>query len=249
VAIINEKAARRFWPNADPLGQRVWFGGGSSFDRPDSSATIVGIVGDVAYQPLDERPVQADFYTPYAQFSYAWRMVMVRTVGDPSALLPGLRAAVREVDPDLPLHDVQTMVKRIGGSWSRHRFDAILLAAFATVALFLAASGIYAVVAHAVGQRTREVGIRLALGASPAAVARLVVREGLALPIVGLLIGVFGALAVTRILRASLYEVSPTDPGVFAGTVAVMLGAAVLACLIPAFRATRVDPLVAIRTD
>jgi putative ABC transport system permease protein len=249
VAIINAAAARRFWPNENPIGQRVWFGGGSTFDRPDSSAEIVGIVGDVAYQPLDERPLQFDFYTPYTQFTYAWRVVMVRTAGDPAAVLPGIRAAVRSVDPDLPLHDVQTMSQRIGGSWSKHRFNALLFATFSIVALLLAATGIYAVVAYAVSHRTREMGVRLALGASPSAVLRLVVREGMALPIIGLAIGLVASLAVTRLLRASLYEVTTTDPVVYASTVAVLFAVSVLACLLPARRATRIDPLEALRAE
>ena len=126
VTVISETAARRFWPAADPIGQRVWFGGGSNFDRPDSSAEVVGIVGDVADEPLDAPSNRASFYTPYRQFTYASRVVFVRTAGDPPSLLGAIREAVRSVDPDLPLYDVQTLEERIGGSWARHRFDAVL---------------------------------------------------------------------------------------------------------------------------
>jgi putative ABC transport system permease protein len=249
VAIVNQAAARRFWPHGSPIGQRVWFPGGSAFDSPDSAATIVGVVGDVAYQPLDQRPFQPDFFTPYAQFTYASRMVMVRTSGDPGSVVVGVRTAVRSVDSDLPLFDVQTLRERLGGSWSKHRFDALLLGGFAAVALLLAASGIYAVVAHAVSQRTREMGIRLALGATPAVVLRLVMREGMMLPLLGMAAGVAGSLALTGVLRASLYEVAPTDPGVFAVTTGLMLLVAALACLLPARRATRADPLEALRSE
>ena len=249
VAIVNQAAARRFWPRGSPIGQRVWFPGGSAFSSPDSAATIIGVVSDVAYQPLDQRPFQPDFFTPYAQFTYASRMVMVRTAGDPGGVVVGIRTAVRSVDPDLPLFDVQTLRERLGGSWSKHRFDALLLGGFAAVALLLAASGIYAVVAHAVSQRTREMGIRLALGATPAAVLRLVVREGMMLPLAGMALGVGGSFALTRVLRASLYEVAPTDSGVFAVTTGLMLLVAVVACLLPARRATRADPLEALRSE
>jgi putative ABC transport system permease protein len=250
VAIVSAATARRFWPNADAVGQRVWFGGGASaYDYPDSSAAIVGIVGDAVYQPPDEYQYQGDFYTPYGQFTYASRSVMVRTRGDPIAALPAVRAAVRAVDPDLPLYDVRTMDERVGATWAKRRFDALMLSAFATLALLLAASGIYAVVAHAVGERTREMGIRVALGATPRAVVALVVRQGMVLPAMGLGVGVAGALAVTRLLRASLYEVTPTDPAVFAATVALLLLCALVACLVPARRATRADPLEAMRAE
>ena len=249
VAVISETAARRFWPGEDPIGQRVWFGGGSNFDRPDSSAVIVGIVGDVVYQPLDETQNRASFYTPFAQFSYATRMVFVRTTGDPAAVIGGVRSALRGVDPDLAMHDVQPLAERMGSSWARHRFDAMLFSGFAALALLLAASGIYAVVAYAVGQRTREMGIRLALGAPPESLVALVLRDGLLFPLLGLVAGIGTSLAVTRLLRASLYEVTPTDPAVFGATTTLLVAVAVVACLVPARRAMRADPLVALRSD
>jgi putative ABC transport system permease protein len=249
VAIVNQGAARRFWPGMSALGQRVWFGAGGGFYSPDSTAEIVGVVGDVAYQPLDRRPFQPDFYTPYTQFSYASRMVLLRTTGNPAGVVNALRAVVRSVDPDLALFDVQTLRERLGASWSEQRFDAVLLGGFAAVALLLAASGIYGVVAYAVSQRTREMGIRLALGATPGAVLRLVVREGMALPLAGGAAGVVAALGLTRLLRASLYGVSPTDPGVIGVTLVLLLLVALLACLLPGRRATRADPLEALRAE
>lgn len=249
VVIVNQSAARRFWPEGGALGRRVWFGSGTGFSSPDSTAEIVGIVGDVAYQPLDQRPFQPDFYTPYTQFTYASRMVLVRTAGDPAGVVNAIRAVVRSVDPDLVLFEVQTLRERLGGSWAKHRFDAFLLGGFAAVALLLAASGIYGVVGYAVSQRTREMGIRLALGATPGGVLRLVVREGMALPLVGMALGAAAALALTRVLRASLYGVTPTDPGVFAATLGLMLLVAALACLVPGRRATRADPLEALRAE
>jgi len=249
VTIISETAAKHFWPNEDPLGQRVWFGGGSSFDRPDSSAEVVGIVADVMYEPLDRRPNRASFYTPYPQFTYAWRYYFVRTSGDPLSLVPAIRQAVRSVAPDLPLLEVRPLTTLIGDSWTRHRFDAILFGGFGAVALLLAATGIFAVVAYAVEQRTREIGIRMALGARAGEVVSLVVQQGTLFPGIGLVVGLLGSLGATRLLRASLYEVSPTEPRVLVATVVLLGASALLACLVPAKRATRVDPIVALRSE
>jgi putative ABC transport system permease protein len=249
VAIINSLAARRFFANEDPIGKRVWFGGGSNFDRPDSAAEIVGIVGDVAYQSPDMHRMQPDFYTPYLQFTYASRMVLVRAAADPAALVPALRRAVRNADADLPLYDVRTMDQRIGDTWAKRRFDTLLLAAFALVAILLAAMGIYAVVAHSVAQRTREIGIRVALGATIPDVVALVIREGMTLPLAGLAVGIIASLTLTRALRSMLYGVSETSPVVF-GVVTMLLGAvAFVACYLPARRVVRVDPLIALKTD
>jgi predicted permease len=248
VAIINRLAAERFFPNEDPIGKRVWFGGGSNFDRPDSAAEIVGIVGNVAYQSLDERPIQPDFYTPYRQFSYASRAVLVRTLGDPAAAVPAIRQAVRRADPALALYEVRTMEERLGDASEGRRFDTILLSGFAAIALLLAGMGIYAVVAHSVAQRTREVGIRVALGATARDVIALVVREGMTLPAIGLGVGVLASLAFTRVLQVSLYGVSATNPFVYAVLTLVLVIVGILACYIPARRAARVDPVVALKT-
>ncbi|MBK5256453.1 MAG: hypothetical protein JJE39_10505 [Vicinamibacteria bacterium] len=142
--MISETAARRFWPNEDPLGQRCWFGGGSDFDSPERSAIVVGIVGDVVYAPLDQHPNFSSFYTPYSQFTYASRMVFVRSAGDPWSVTSGVRKAVASVDPDLALRDVQPLTEVVSGSWARHRFDATLFGAFGLAALLLSASGIFA---------------------------------------------------------------------------------------------------------
>ena len=247
VVVISQSAARRFWRAESPIGQRVWFGGGSSFNSPQTSAEIVGIVGDVAYQPLDQHPFQADFYTPYMQFTYASRTVFVRTAGDPLAVTGAVRRAVHTVDRDAPLIDVQTMSAMIGKSWTRQRFDALLFGGFAVLALLLATTGIYAVVSYTINQRTREMGIRLALGATNFAVIRLVVREGMAFPLVGLVVGLGASVLLRSVIGASLYEVSPTDPRVLLQTAALLLLVSAIACLAPAVRAARVSPLVAMR--
>jgi len=248
VAIINRLAAARFFPNENPIGKRVWFGGGSSFSSPDSAAEIVGIVGDVAYQPVDERPMQPDFYTPYAQFTYAARAVLVRSSGDPAALVPPIRAAVARAAPGVALREVRTMKEQLGYASAGRRFDTVLLATFASIALLLAAMGIYAVVAHAVVQRTREVGIRIALGARPRDVVRIVILEGMTIPAAGLVAGIIGSLSVTTMLRSALYGVSATSPGVYILLTAVLAACGIAACYFPARRAARVDPLVALRS-
>ena len=247
VAIINRLAADRFFPNEDPIGKHVWFGGGSNFDRPDSAAEIIGIVGNVAYQSLDEKPIQPDFYTPYRQFTYATRAVLVRSLGDPAALVPAMRWAVRRANPALALYEVRTMDGVMGDAAAGRRFDTILLSAFALVAMALAAMGIYAVVAHSVAQRTREVGIRVALGATARDVVTLVIREGMAVPAAGLLIGILASLGFTRVLRLALFGVSSTNPFVYAVLGLVLLSVGIVACYVPARRAARVDPLVALK--
>jgi predicted permease len=248
VAIINRLAATRFFPNENPIGKRVWFGGGSNFNSPDSAAEIVGVVGDVAYQSLDERPMQPDFYTPYAQFTYAARAVLVRSLGDPAALVPQMRAAVARAAPGVALREVRTMEEQLGYASAGRRFDTMLLAVFASIALLLAAMGIYAVVAHAVVQRTREVGIRIALGAQPRDVVAMVIREGMTIPAAGLVIGVVGSLAMTRMIRSALYGVSATSPGIYILLTTALAACGVAACYFPARRAARVDPLVALRS-
>jgi putative ABC transport system permease protein len=249
VAVISETAARRFWPNEDPLGRRVWFGGGSNFDSPERSAEIVGIVGDVRYQSFD-RPVNlASFYTPYMQFTYPARMVYVRTSADPMSLVSDVRRAVGGVDPELALQDVRPLAEVVSTSWARRRFDATLFTGFGLAALLLAASGIFAVLAHSVASRRREFGIRIALGADSARVIGQVLREGMAFPIAGVTIGLGAAIWLTRVLQSLLFETSPQEPRVFAGVISVLLFASAVACLGPAWRATRANPIEALRSE
>ena len=249
VTVISESAARRFWPGEDPIGKRVWFGGGSNFDSQERSAEIVGIVGDVVYEPLDREPNLASFYTPYRQFTYPSRMVFLKTAGEPMTVLPDVRRAIASVDPELALRDVQPLTGLVSGSWARHRFDAMLFGGFGIAALLLAASGIFAVLAYAVAVRTREFGIRIALGADSGQVLRQVLREGMVFPVLGLLVGFAGSVAFTRVLRASLYEVSPVEPMVFLAMAALLLLVSAAACLVPAWRATRADPIEALRSE
>lgn len=251
VTIISETAARNFWPNADPIGQRVWFGGGSAFNSPDSSAEVIGVVRDVEYEALDSRPNRSSFYTPYAQFSYGWRVYFVRAEDGvpPLSLVAPIRRAVHGVDPEVPVAEIRDLRSLIGASWSRQRNDAAFYTSFALLALGIAVAGVYAVVAHSVAQRTREMGIRMALGATRKGIVALVLREGLVFPAVGMIAGVGLSLALGGVLRASMHGISPTDPIVIASAVVVLAVAAMLACLVPACHATNVNPSEALRTD
>jgi putative ABC transport system permease protein len=249
VAIINQVAARRFWPDEDPIGKRVWFGGGSTFDRPDSSAEIIGIVGDVAYQALDERPFQSDFYTPYAQFTYATRTVLVRTRGEPAAMLPDIRAAIARVDPGLALFEIRTMDDKIGDSWARLSYQTKILSVFAIIALLLAATGIFAIVAHVINDRRREIGIRVALGATPVQVLTAVGESGARPAAVGLVLGAAGAVVAGRLLTAAVYGVRAFDPLVIGAVVFVLAIVIVAAAYFAARRALLVDPVESLRFE
>ena len=249
VTVISATAARRFWPDGDAIGQRVWFGGGSNFDSPERAATIVGIVSDVAYQPFDRAANFASFYTPYTQFTFASRAVFVRTTQDPVSALPDIRRAVAAVEPELALQDPRPLDEMLRASWARQRLDTALFSGFGLTALGLAASGIFAVLAYSVSTRRREFGIRIALGARSRRIVWHVLVEGMAFPIAGLVVGIAASIALTRLLQLSLYETSPLDPGVFLSMTAVLVAAAVAAGLIPAWRATRADPVESLRSE
>jgi putative ABC transport system permease protein len=249
VAVISETAARRFWPNEDPLGRRVWFGGGSNFDSPERSAEIVGIVGDVRYQPFDRPQNLASFYTPFTQFSYPMRLVSLRTQGEPFSVLADVRRAVATVDPELAVQEIKTLSELMDSSWARRRFDTTVFGGFGAAALLLAATGLFAVLAYSVETRRREFGIRIALGARSRLLLASVVREGLMFPVAGLVVGFAVSIAASRALEASLFGTSPRDVRVFAVVAGVLLASSVLACLIPAWRATRADPVESLRAE
>jgi putative ABC transport system permease protein len=249
VVVINETAAKRFWPNEDPIGQRVWFEGSPTIGSAESTAQIVGIVGDVAHQPLDERPIQPDFFTPYAQFTYAARMVLVRTGGEPLALVPQIAAAVRRAEPGLALFDVQTMESRARGSWSKHTFQTSVFAIIAAIALALAVTGVFAVTSYFVASRTHEIGVRMALGANSVDIARASMLPTVRLAIAGGACGLIGALALSRVMRAMLYETSPFDATVFAGAAVVLILAVIAASYFPLRRAIRLNPVDVLRSN
>ena len=255
VAAVNETMARSYWPGESALGKRFKVG---SPEAPEPWLTIVGVVADVRQMGADA-PVKAEMYVPYRQASQYWesppysffvpRDLVVRTSVPPAEVVPGVRQAVREVDPYQPLAGVRTMEEVLGRETAQRRVGAILLTAFAGLALLLAALGIYGVLAFFVVQHTPEIGVRMALGASRGHVLRMVVGRGMRLALAGVGVGLAGALVLTRLMKSLLFEVGAADPLTFGLISLLLVAVALLACLVPARRATRVDPMVALRYE
>lgn len=248
VVVISETAARRFWPGRDPIGERVWFTG-STLTSPDSSAAVIGVVSDVRYDAFDREANIASFYTPYAQFTYAWRVYFVRTAGPPMTYEGAIRGAVQRVSADVPMTQVRPLPALVASSWQRQERGALASMALAAAALGLAVLGIGAVVAHSVASRGRDLAIRAAMGASPRRLFREVVADGMAYPVFGALVGVMAALSLGRLLRGLLYGVAPADPLVLGATTVAVLVVAAVACAFPALRASRSDPMGVLRAD
>jgi putative ABC transport system permease protein len=242
VAIIGETLARISWPNESPLGKRVRWGAANG-----PQMTIVGIVRDVKLHQLSQARPQ--LYMPYAQAPFEPYEIALRTKADPLSLASAVRYEVWGVDKDVPIANVRTMEQMLADSITRERFNVLLLAIFAGLALALALVGIYGVMSYTVAHSTREIGIRMALGARPQDVLKLVVGQGLVLTLVGVGAGVAGAFALTRLMKSLLFGVTATDPLTFVGVSVVLIVVAVLACYLPARRATKVDPLVALRYE
>lgn len=245
VVLISESAAKRLWPGEDPLGKplNVLQGG---FHK--DTARIVGVVSDLRYNTLDALP-QPDVYLSHLQSPRSGMLIMVRTAGDPLTVVASARAALRELAPDLPLYDVRTMADRIADSTAYARFGTILLVLFGIVALLLATLGTYGVIAFSVAQRTREIGIRVALGATTNQVVSMIVRHGLVIAGVGATAGLTIAFASTRVLQSILYEVHPTDGTTFVAIVGILVVAVVAASWIPARRAAGIEPTQALRQE
>ncbi|MBZ5593900.1 MAG: ABC transporter permease [Acidobacteriia bacterium] len=242
VAIINETLARRCWPNQDPVGKR--FGNG----RGDSWLTVVGVIADMRNTSLADEP-DLEYYLPYALHPEEAMSLAVRTTLDPLRLASSVRAAVGELDKDLPVSDVATLANSISHSTSSRRFSTTLLGIFALLALLLASVGIYGVISYSVTRRTHEIGVRLALGAAPGRIATIVVGRALLLGAIGVAIGIAGSLALTRLLRSTLYGVSATDPATFAAASLFLLAVSAVAAYLPARRAASVDPMVALHHE
>ena len=243
--VVNETAARRIWPGEDPIGKPLSVGQGGFW--PDT-AYVVGVIGDVRYDGLTA-PQTADVYLPYSQSPRARLTLFVRTAGEPTAMVPAIRRAMAEIAPGVPLFDVRTMDARVADAMAYARFSTTLLALFAIVALALATMGTYGVISFAVAQRTREIGIRVAIGATRSHVMRLVVGQAVLLVIIGAAVGTFAALAGTRVLSALLYDVAPSDPVTFATIVGLLTVSVIAASWIPARRAASVPPTDALREN
>jgi hypothetical protein len=239
--VVDQEAARRFWPNRDPLSGRVTFDGNTFF-------RVVGVVAHTAHEGLDADP-RVQIYFPQRGLGVASMFVAVRSRTDAGALVPAARAAVRTIDSDQPISNLTTMDELMGGAVGPRRLLAGLLAAFAAFALLLAATGVYGVMSLAVSHRTREFGVRMAMGAARPVILGAVMRQGLALAGVGVVVGGLGAAALSRLLTTQLYQVRPLDAVVFAVVPGILLLVASASTLLPALRATRVDPASALRME
>ena len=245
VAIVSESLARFYFKDEDPIGKRIAFG-----FPPDSNVTreIVGIAGNVRDAGLTQEPGPM-MYVPFAQAPFWGGGLVVKSTAPPAATVATIREVVQSLDKDLPVTDVVTMPEALDASVAQPKFRTWLLSAFGVVALLLAAVGVFGVVSYSVASRTREFGVRAALGASPVSIGRMVLMEGLALGGIGIAVGLSAALAFARLLRSELYGVAAYDPVTFFISVAVLFAVAMAACYIPARRAMRVDPTVALRCE
>jgi putative ABC transport system permease protein len=245
VILINETTARRIWPGEDPLGKRVKVGG-----LDHSWLTVIGLVGDVHHVGLDAAP-DMQVYIPHAQWPFpdSDMTFVLRTAGPPTALASAARQVIHSLDGTQPLSRVMPLEGYVGLSVQGRRFALVLIGAFAGIALLLSVVGIYGVTAYGVAQRTREIGIRRALGAQGREVLGLLLRQGLLLILAGTVLGVLASVALTRFLASMLFEVKPTDPLTFALVVALLVCVAVSACWIPARRAMSMDPVIALRCE
>jgi putative ABC transport system permease protein len=243
VVLINQTAAQRLWPNEDPLGKRIRLGGAN-----DSLRSIIGIVGDVNHYDLETAPdLQA--YVPHAQWTDSNMLLVLRTSIEPGALTGPVRAAIHAIDPDAPLYKISTMRELISTSTAQRRFTLLLLAVFAAVALLMAAVGLYGVMAYNVTQRTREIGIRIALGAQSTDVQRLIIGRGVKLVLIGVALGSVAALGLTQLMTKLLFEVRATDPLTFVGIALLLVLVAMLACWLSSRRVTKINPVIALRYE
>ncbi|HEX8161824.1 MAG TPA: ABC transporter permease [Pyrinomonadaceae bacterium] len=246
VVIVNDTFARTFFAGDEPLGKRLVFGGGLAGGTPRE---IVGVVGDVRHAGL-EAPATPEFYMPFTQVITTRLTVVARAAsGDTSGVATALRGVIRQTDKDSPVYNVRTMEQLLSASVAKRRFNMILLGGFASVALLLAALGIYGVISYTVTQRTHEIGVRVALGAQPRDVVRMILSQGMRLTLAGVCLGLLGAFALTRVMSGLLYGVSATDPLTFGGVALLLAAVAFVSCIVPARRATKVDPMIALRYE
>ena len=243
--VIDEEFARRHWPNEDPVGKQIRQG-----TRPDAPLlTIVGVVGRVKMDGLSQDSKRVQGYFPFAQIPRGGMTVILKASGDPNQLIAAVRQQVKELDSDQPIYNIRTMNEIRAESVAPERLNLTLLSIFAGIALVLAVVGIYGVMSYSVTQRTHEIGIRMAIGAQPRDVFRMVLGQGMMLALIGVGIGLVGAFALTRLMATMLFGVEPTDPATFAAIAVLLTGVALVACYIPGRRATRVDPVISLRYE
>jgi putative ABC transport system permease protein len=242
--IIDEEFARRHWPNEDPVGQRIRMGG-----ERGPQLTVLGVVGRVKMEGLGQDSNRVQGYFPFAQLPGGNMTVILKAAGDPTQLIAAVRQQVKAVDPDQPIYNVRTMDEIRAESVAPERLNLMLLSIFAGIALVLAIVGIYGVMSYSVTQRTHEIGIRMAIGAQPRDVFRMILGQGMMLALIGVAIGLVGAFALTRWMTTMLFGIEPTDPTTFASIAILLTAVALVACYIPGRRATKVDPLVSLRYE
>ena len=243
VAIVS-RAAEGYWSGQDPVGKRIRLPDA----KPDDLIEIVGVAEDVKHVRVED-PVEPTLYLPYTQRPESPSLLIVRAGGDRGALVRAVRREVYALDRNAPVYGVKSMAERAREATSRVRFVALLLAVFAGVAVVLSAVGVYGVMSYTVAQRTHEIGVRMALGARPGDVLRLIVGQGMLLALAGVVLGLAAAFALTRVIRGMLYEVSATDPATFVAVSALLVIVSLASCLVPARRVTKVDPLIALRVE
>ena len=245
VAVVNQNLARRMWPDSNPIGHRI------NFFVPvgmEGWRTVVGVVGDVRYRGFGEES-RPEIHVPEIQSPIGSMAIVMRTESDPLTFHAAAQKTVQSLDRDLPIFRVRTLEDLMDSSVATRRFQMLVLGGFAVAALVLAVTGLYGVMAHWVGRRTQELGVRMALGARPRDLLRLVIGEGLRLAMCGVVLGAGGGFAMTRLLARLLFGVRPTDPSIFAMNALALLVVAAAASYIPARRAARIDPLAAIRHE
>lgn len=243
VTVISETLAGRLWPGEDPIGKGLFWGGKSG-----TPLTVVGVVGDIRDVRLEADPPPLMFL-PYDQTPMAGMTLVIKTAGNPANVAGAVRQAIRSIDKNLPVPEMRPLDEGRASAVAEPRFRMLLLGTFAAVALVLATMGIYGVMAFTVAQRTREIGVRMALGARPGGVSRMIIRQGMILTLIGMVLGTLGALSLTRVLASLLFDTAPTDPATFAVVTVLLVGVALLATYLPARRAMRVDPVIALRSE
>jgi putative ABC transport system permease protein len=247
-AIINETLAKRYFANEEPIGKRISNIGANQNDGDPQQWEIVGVVSDVHHSSLI-KAANPEIYLPYQQNSWSWGNFLVRTTVAPNTIARGFREQIRSVDKSVPLSEVRELPEAISDTVARPRFYTFLFGTFGAIGLLLTVTGVYGVISYAVTQRTAEIGIRLALGATRGNVVRLVLRQGIALALAGSVIGIVISIALSQVMASLLFDVKPTDLTALSTATLVLLAAAVLASYVPARRATKVDPLVALRYE
>jgi putative ABC transport system permease protein len=245
VIIIDEQFAKRYWPNEDAVGKRIRFG----TDDGAPLLEVVGVVGRVKMEGLDDDSNRVQGYFSFSQVSFQAMAVIIKGQNDPNQLVASARNQVKSLDPDQPIYNIRTMDQIRGESIAPQRLNLTLLSIFAGIAFVLAIVGIYGVMSYAVTQRTQEIGIRMAIGAQPRDVFRMILGQGMMLTIIGMAVGLLGAFALTRLMTTMLFSVKPTDPITFSAVALLLLLIALIACYIPGRRATKVDPVNSLRYE